>query len=96
MEELLKILEELYSAQNNSEVYEGDDRAYFKTGDVTKEKAEGLCNDLLITENGACNWDNINLLRSNGYSVFAGERDSFGWLTGCVRKNGDSRILVYG
>lgn len=95
MEELLKILGELYSTEGNSEVDEYDGCQYFKTYDV-RNRAEGLCNELLITNGGQCNWDNIYILRSNGYRVFAGERDSFGWLTGCVQKNNDLRILVYG
>lgn len=95
MEELLKVLEELYSTQGNSVIDEYDGRSYFEDCDI-KNKAEGLCDDVLITEGGGCDWDNINVLRSNGYSVFAGEKDSFGWLTGCVQKHGDNRILVYG
>ena len=54
----------------------------------------GLCNDYLIDDDGTCNWRNIETLRQHGYRVYAGEKDSFGWLTGCVEKDG--RILVFG
>lgn len=95
MESLLKTLEKLYAIQGNSYVSEYDGRTYFEDDDVAYE-AEALCNEKLITNNGLCNWENIRVLRDNGYRVFAGEKDSFGWLTGCVQKNGDPRILVYG
>ena len=96
MESLLKVLEKLYSIQDNSYLFEDDGRTYFQSNDVVYEEAEALCNEKLITNNGLCDWDNIGVLRNNGYRVFAGEKDGFGWLTGCVQKNGDPRILVYG
>lgn len=43
-----------------------------------------ICNRLLITENGDCNWANHRQLENHGYRVRAGERDSFGWLSGRV------------
>lgn len=95
MENLLNKLEQLYSVQGNAYVGKESDRQYFKSSD-TLDEVEELCNELLITESGSCNWDNINILRNHGYRVFAGEKDSFGWLTGCIQKIGDQRILVYG
>ena len=94
MEKLLEKLEQLYDTQNNSYSDEGY-AEYFKESDLYDE-IEGLCNEYLITESGGCNWDNICVLRSKGYSVYAGEKDSFGWLTGCIQKKGDNRIVVYG
>jgi hypothetical protein len=95
METLLKVLEKLYSTQGDSGITDEDGDSYFNDCDI-KEEAEELCNEHLITKFGGCNWDNINILRNNGYLVFAGEKDSFGWLTGCVKKKGDRRVLVYG
>lgn len=95
MEKLLKLLELLYGEQDNSYYYEPERSTYFKESELSI-KVEGLCNEYLIGSNGGCNWDNITILRNNGYNVFAGERDSFGWLTGCVQKQGDKRIMVYG
>ena len=94
MEKLLEKLEQLYATQNNS--YSGEELTeYFEESDLYDEIA-GLCNEYLITNGGLCNWDNIRILRSNGYRVFAGEKDSFGWLTGCVQKDDDERVVVYG
>jgi hypothetical protein len=53
-----------------------------------------LCDELLITDDGACNWPNIMYLRHYGYRVYAGEQDSFGWLTGCIETR--KGIIVYG
>jgi len=56
--------------------------------------AEGLATDALIDETGHCIWDNHEILAHAGFSVFPGERDRFGWLTGCIQtKKG---IIVYG
>lgn len=53
-----------------------------------------LAEDALIAEGGRCNWDNIALVKAAGFSVYAGEKDSFGWLTGCIdTKKG---TIVYG
>lgn len=48
----------------------------------------------LFTDSGDCNWENIRKLQKKGYHVYAGDKDSFGWLTGCIQK-GD-KVLVYG
>ena len=96
MELLLKQLEELFNQQNNH--YTDDDGwVYFKDNELYNEVV-GLCCELLIANNGRCNWDNIIYLRNNGYSVFAGDKDSFGWLIGCIRKNDDPlrRTICYG
>lgn len=93
MEQLLTLLKELYDDQNN--VYQEDGFTGFNECDIYNE-VTALCDEYLIGNGGSCNWDNIWILRDNGYRVFAGEKDSFGWLTGCVQKQGDPRIIVYG
>ena len=93
MKELLTALEKLYGDQSN--IYQEDGWTGFNENEMYNEVV-GLCNEYLITNGGLCNWDNIRILRSNGYRVFAGEKDSFGWLTGCVQKNNDERVVVYG
>jgi hypothetical protein len=58
------------------------------------EGVSGLASEVLVGENGQCLWDQHELLKEAGYSVFAGERDGFGWLTGCIQtKKG---VIVYG
>ena len=95
MKSLLNALEKLYSVQGNSYECEYDGNVYFENNDIVNE-AISLCDEKLIANGGLCNWDNIRILRNNGYRVYAGEKDGFGWLTGCVQKNDDPRILVYG
>lgn len=52
-----------------------------------------LCGEL-INSDGSCNFRNHAILKQAGFNVFAGEKDSFGWLTGCVStKKG---TIVYG
>lgn len=96
MDELIAKLEELYSkdVEENSEYYEEEGEWYFK--DYAQRDVELLANELLIGSGGSCNWENVNLLRSSGYNVFPGDRDSFGWLVGCIQKFGDVRIVCYG
>jgi len=62
--------------------------------DLNDEEAAGLACELLITEGGGCNWGNIRVLRESGFRVFAGEKDSFGWLTGCIQTT--QGIIIYG
>ena len=93
MKELLTALEKLYDDQSN--IYQEDGWTGFNENEMYNEVV-GLCNEYLITNGGLCNWDNIRILRSNGYRVFPGEKDGFGWLTGCVQKKNDKRVIVYG
>ena len=93
MEQLLILLEQLYNEQDNCYLYEG--RMYFKENELYNSIVD-ICNDMLITNDGTCNWNNMCFLIANGYRVFPGEKDSFGWLTGCIRKNDDRRIVCFG
>lgn len=53
-----------------------------------------LADDLLITQSGYCNWENIYYVEDSGYDVFPLERDGFGWLLGGIQtKKG---IIAYG
>lgn len=67
-------------------------KRYFNTKKVNT--VETLACNVLIFDNGGCNWENINKLRSLGWHVYAGERDSFGWLTGVIEK--DNKLFFYG
>lgn len=97
MELLLTQLEELFSQEDNYIVDEDDGRRYFKDSELYGEVISSCC-EVLITSNGQCDWDNIAILRGNGYHVFAGEKDSFGWLIGCIQKKDDPlrRTVYYG
>lgn len=43
-----------------------------------------LSDDVLIAEGGQPNWENVNLLKQEGFPVRPGDNDSFGWLTGII------------
>lgn len=96
MELLLNQLEALFGQPHNYVVDE-DGCAYFTDSELYEEVVSSCC-DVLITSNGQCDWYNIAILRDNGYRVFAGEKDSFGWLTGCIQKLNDPlrRTVIYG
>lgn len=58
------------------------------------KEAVNLADQVLITKEGRPNFDNIDYLKANGFNVFPGETDSFGWLTGCIRTA--KGIIVFG
>jgi len=84
LEKLLELLKNL----NASDLPDNYDN-YIKNNEI-----ESLACDTLIESNGECLWDNHDVLNKNGFSVFAGERDRFGWLTGCIQT--EKGIIVYG
>lgn len=57
-------------------------------------KLEKIACDTLITEDGKCNWANINALKSMGYDVYPTDQDSFGWLCAAIEKN--NHVMIYG
>lgn len=58
------------------------------------EQAVELAEHELITPRGGCCYVGHRVLEGHGFRVFAGEKDSFGWLTGCIRTS--KGIIVYG
>ena len=43
------------------------------------------------------NYGNIQLLKDAGYSIYPGERDRFGWLTGWIKmKNRKGKQILFG
>jgi hypothetical protein len=69
-------------------------KKFIITQDQIGHELETLACKCLITGEGRCNWNNIHEVIKNGFDVHAGEKDSFGWLTGCIEtKKG---TLVYG
>lgn len=51
------------------------------------------CN-LLITDEGDCNWKNIEYLKKKGYNVNPIESESFGWLIGGIFTS--KGVITYG
>lgn len=48
------------------------------------QQIKSLAADLLITAQGRPHADRIEILKRQGFPVTAGERDSFGWLSGVI------------
>lgn len=63
-------------------------------GILQNSLASDLASYALIDDDGGCIWNNHEVLKSAGFAVFPGERDRYGWLTGCIQtKKG---IIVFG
>ncbi len=89
METLVRLLK---AQEMNPDI--AQDNGYFNQNTPEMQAIVSLATELLINDQGQCNWDNIALLQEEGFYVFPGERDSFGWLTGCISMmNG---TIVYG
>lgn len=56
---------------------------------------ENAACDLLVSSDGEVQYDMLDVLfKKHGYFVFPGDRDRYGWLTGCIRtKKG---VVVFG
>lgn len=85
-------------ADENDNLNEGETLSDFHCGEVShycakvdegdifinNSKLESWANELFITESGRPNYNNISIMRKNGFNVGPGEADSFGWLTGVI------------
>lgn len=45
---------------------------------------DSMADDVLITDTGQPNYDNIAKMKQAGFRVGPGEKDSFGWLSGII------------
>ena len=55
---------------------------------TSSDKLEFPIEEVLITNGGRCNWDSINYVEKQAdVWIHAGEKDSFGWLTGVIEPN---------
>lgn len=80
---LLKAIERDLSAQKINDVYLGN---HPLVNSVTY-----LANYYLTGDDRR---ENMEYIRKNGFPIFPGEQDRFGWLTGCIQlKNG---IIIFG
>ena len=53
-----------------------------------------LANICLIDDEGHPQSDNINEVYQNGFSIYPGEKDRFGWLTACIQLK--DKVIVFG
>lgn len=95
MEKLIEFLQKI----NNGEIEVTTRRA--SDGDLIIQEPEDIVNQIsglacsaLITSESRCYWQNINELKKLGFDVYAGEKDSFGWLTGCIQT--EKGVIIYG
>lgn len=101
MDKLLELLNKL----NNRPVSEIKNRQY-STGeywltngepDRPDEMVQEIVNEAsreLITKDGQADFDKHEILKDHGFRISCGERDSFGWLSGCIHTA--HGIIVYG
>lgn len=81
--ELLKEIESLDSLEDDASTILNNIRDE-KVAELVKA-VEWEADRFLITNEGACRWENHDFLKEKGYDVFCGERDRFGWLTGGIQ-----------
>ena len=103
-EELIELLDNFIMKLN--ETFEKDDRFKKDKYDDThmfmwESKLDYVKpSDVFITDGGKCDWDTIGYVEKNaGVNIHAGERDSFGWLTGAIDKkmpDGSIKTIMYG
>jgi hypothetical protein len=85
MDELIRLLQEFEN--DTSLTYDEDEF-------VANPEAAAAASNVLIDDEGKCNWENIKILETIGFYVIPIEKDSFGWLVGgIVTKKG---IITYG
>jgi hypothetical protein len=58
---------------------------YLSTENPIVKEISIIANNLLITDGGACHWENIDFLNEQSIHVFAIEEDRFGWIIGGVQ-----------
>ena len=94
-ENFIKKLKEMFDAKEDfyETVKDSCDNNYVEYSDLAKDMEYEACK-YLIKSNGGVNYTNKSILEENGFKVYPGEQDSFGWLTGVIERN--NRQLVFG
>lgn len=87
-EELMQLISVLQEVEADAETLatlpHTGGRLYHDTDHELVKQALILADKVLITKNGTPDWDAITELKAYGFDVQAGEKDSFGWLTGVI------------
>ena len=58
------------------------------------KRIKNLAHNVLITNEGQCDYKNISILENHNFNVFPVEVDSFGWLVGGIHTG--KGIIIYG
>ena len=82
LNELVENLEKTFKDKKNFEQDEENENCFW----TCDTKVDYPVDRLLIDFNQICNvnWITVEYLKQRGWKVYAGERDSFGWLTGII------------
>lgn len=89
MDDLLKLLKALESAEEIDGTHEFLSMDIPLVAEISRRAEE-----LLITEDGKCEWERIEMLAIHGNHVFPIERDGFGWLIGGISTS--KGVITYG
>ena len=94
MENFIKSLEEIMT----DDKHQVDPETHILVESEEVNNLISMACQLLIEENGGVNYSQMTKLRNAGYRVYPGEKDGFGWLSGCIEKQGNKqrKILVFG
>jgi hypothetical protein len=87
MEELIKVLKNIESDDSITSVESSDNP-------LIKKVDRLACSHLINPTSTKVPFHLIQKMKEFGYDVFPGEKDSFGWLTGCIRTN--KGIIYFG
>ena len=97
MKELIELLDEIFADPSYVDTSQMDGlHRYISTDADIVQHALDIIDEDIIVENGSVNYTNIAELNRCGYRVFPGELDGFGWLTGCIQKEKNGPVLVFG
>lgn len=82
LDELVSNLEKTFKDVNNFQQDEENPNCYWTCDTEVDYPIDRYLID--FNEIGNVNWDSVEYLKQRGWKVYAGERDSFGWLTGII------------
>jgi DNA-binding transcriptional MocR family regulator len=85
------LLKMLTTVENDNSIKEID---YLQESTTIICNIVNLANDLLITDDGKCHYENMSILENNNFNIFPLEMDSFGWLVAGIQTN--KGVIVYG
>lgn len=96
MDQLLRDLQNFDNSPKDSVKTEPDEDHFSEyIIEIPDELDTKLCN-LISDDSRGIDGSAMNFLKKNGFSIFPGEKDSFGWLTACIRFPKLNAIYVFG